>query len=253
MEEVPGPPGGAEIGTTDAAIGFALALIARSFGPFDAVLSALLTIFHELGHTVSAWTFGYPGLPAFDLRYGGGVTTYQARSLALLAVAYLLLGGALYLLRENPRGRLLAGVTLVTYAILAHTDGHHLVFLAAGHGGELVLGGVFLYRGLSGAAVTHDAERPLYVAIASYVVLRGIQLAWGLIHDPRVRARYENAKGGGHWMDFSRIAEKHLGVPLEWVAGAFLLACLAMPVVVWLVARSRDDLRDWWSQTLRVS
>lgn len=253
MEEIPDPSAEpASRAGLDLAIGLVLAVLCLAVRPLDATLGALLTIFHELGHTLAAWAFGYPGIPAFDLRYGGGVTTYQARSLPLVLVAYALVLGALWLLRGNPRGRALAAGTLVTYAALAHTDGHHLLFLVAGHGGELVLGGVFLYRGLSGVAVAHEAERPLYAAVGSYVVLRGVQLAWGLISDPRARARYESAKGGGHWMDFSRLAERHLDVPLEWVAASFLLACLAMPVIAWLMARNRHALGAWWRAALRV-
>lgn len=236
----------------DLGIGALGAILACSVAPLDRVLRALLTLFHELGHTVMGWVFGYPGLPAFDLRYGGGVTSLQARSPAVLAGAYLLLLGALALLRGNPRGRGCALLALAAFAVCAHSDVHRWLILAAGHGGELVLGGLFLYRGMTGGAGTREVERPLYVAVAGYVVLRGVALGWGLVSDPRARTRYENAKGGGHIMDFSRLAERHLDVPLEWVAGAFVLACLAMPVVVWWIHRHRARLGSWIREALAL-
>jgi hypothetical protein len=42
---------------------------------------------------------------------------------------------------------------------------------------------------------------------------------------------YEAAKGGGHWMDFSRLAEEYFRVPLDFIAGAFFLLCLLPPLL----------------------
>lgn len=238
---------------TDLGIGLALGALASSLPPVRRILLLLLTLFHELGHTVAAWLLGHPGLPALDLRYGGGVTTYGARSTLLLLGVYLFLGWCLHLLRANPRGRLVAGGLLLAYPVMAHTEFRHVLCLAAGHGAELVLGGIFLYRGLTGVAVVHEQERPLYLGVGGFVVFEGILFAWGLVSDPAARLRYQAAKGGGHWMDFSRLAERHLDVPLQAVAGTFLLACLLTPLVVAAVVAWREELRAWWREALRIS
>src|SRR4051812_44688730 len=46
-------------------IGFCIALGISAL-PFTAILfHPLVTIIHELGHAITAWSFGYPALPAF--------------------------------------------------------------------------------------------------------------------------------------------------------------------------------------------
>lgn len=253
MEEIPSGPENLDgRGWRDLGIGLLLAILALSFPLVDGILSALLTVFHELGHTVCGWIFGFPGLPAFDLKYGGGVTTMQARSPLILAVVVLGLLWCATQLWRNPRGRGVVILALGGYLLASITRLHRMLISMAGHGGELVLGGIFLYRGATGRAVLREEERPLFATVAWYTILRGVLLAWGLIRDPVARARYGAAKGGGHWMDFSRLAERDLGVPLEWVAGAFLVACLATPLVVWGIHRYRQDLGEWWREALRL-
>ena len=93
-----------------------------------------------------------------------------------------------------------------------------------GHGTELLIAGIFFYRALSGAAVVHSVERPLYAAIAFFIVFSDINFSYRLMTSPFARAEYADAKGGGHWMDFSRIAIDHLHVNLTSVAFLFFFA-----------------------------
>jgi hypothetical protein len=236
----------------DVGIGVVLAFLCRSVSPLDQVLSTLLIIFHELGHAACGWTFGYPGFPAFDLRYGGGVTAYQSQSWILLGLIQASLVWCIWMLWRNPRGRFLAFCLLGVHAIFAYSYLHRALFSLAGHGGELLLAGIFLYRGLSGVGLAHEYERPLSICIGSYVVLRGMSLAWNLMYSPIAIMRYQNAKGGGHWMDFSRLAEKYFHVPLEAVAGGFLFACLMTPVVVLLIFLKKNLLHSWWWEALET-
>jgi hypothetical protein len=60
--------------------------------------------------------------------------------------------------------------------------------------------------------------------------------------DAAFRVEYEEAKGGGRWMDFSRLGEEFLGAELQTVAAAFLLAAVATPLVTWAVLRGRGAL-----------
>jgi hypothetical protein len=63
-----------------------------------------------------------------------------------------------------------------------------------------------------------------------------------LLTDPVRRHDYEQAKGGGHWMDLSRLAEDYLHTGLRPVAGLLLLACLLPPLLALLWARHRQRL-----------
>src|SRR5688500_2816830 len=69
--------GGGRIGPSELKVmGFGLAAaIVVYFVPLTRMMfSALVTLFHELGHAVVGWLFGYPSIPAFDFVYGGGIT-----------------------------------------------------------------------------------------------------------------------------------------------------------------------------------
>jgi hypothetical protein len=59
---------------TSLAIGSGLAAVALAVPMIGFVPDVLITVIHELGHVATAWLFGSPALPSFDLTYGGGVS-----------------------------------------------------------------------------------------------------------------------------------------------------------------------------------
>ena len=67
-------------------------------------------------------------------------------------------------------------------------------------------------------------------------MIADVRFAVGLISDDVARAAYNAAKGGGHRMDFDRIAIG-LSWPLERVAGVFLFACVLTPIAAYFVVR----------------
>lgn len=231
------------------ALGLASAVLAASVGFLDRTLACLTTLIHELGHCLVGFLYGYPSLPAFDFRYGGGVTMHRSRHAFLLLAVYGLLAMSLYLLRRNPRGLAVMATATGLYALTAHSSAHKILILFAGHGGELLLAVVFLLRAMSDSATERYVERPLYAACGLYIVLKDSFFAWALMTDVAARARYGAAKGGGHWMDFSRIAAQ-LGSSVESVATFFLLCCLATPLLALLLHRYRQPLLDLAHETL---
>lgn len=237
----PAPPRIDRLGWAAFGGGLAVALIALQFPLAEAALSGMKTLVHEMGHAAFGWLFGYPSIPAFDFSYGGGVTLQHERSALLCA---LVLGAAAYgafALRAHAvlRNSLLAFLAL--YAPLALTRGHEVVILAMGHGGELCFATLAFHRALSGRGCTLAAERPLYGLLGWFLVLGDGVFAWRLRTSASHRELYEAAKGGGHWMDFSRLAEEFLQVPLESVATGFLALCLAPPVLALALQRLRRD------------
>ena len=221
-------------------IGGGLAALCLAVPKLRFALSYLTVLIHELGHAIVGWLFGYPSIPAFDFAYGGGITTAQGRSRLLLGVAYALFAGLIVLYRRNRLTLLVLLAGLGAFALLAHTGYHRALILFMGHGTELVIAGIFLYRALSGATVAHAAERPLYAACGLFIVLSDIAFAHQLWANPGARALYGEAKGGGHWMDFSQIAEGYLWVGLPTVAFFFLLCCLATVAVSFLAHRYHE-------------
>lgn len=232
-------------------VGLALAVVLLAEPHLRWVFSYLTTLIHELGHAVVGWLFGYPSLPAFDFSYGGGITTYQTRSALLLGFVYLCLGGLAALYWRNRLTLAALGAAIGLFALCAHTRAHQAIILFMGHGTELVLAGVFLYRAMGSSAILHAAERPLYAACGFFIVFSDAAFAWRLWANPLARRLYEDAKGGGHWMDFSRLAERHFRVGLPTTAFAFLLCC-ALPVVLSILAhRHQSRLADLFSRLFR--
>lgn len=214
------------------------------FIPFVSHIFATLGILiHEMGHAMVGWLLGYPSVPAFDLRYGGGVTLHLERSAALLAVFYGFMAFAMYTYRKNISTLIFLGVVLVVHIVISVTSLKHIIILFMGHGMELVIAGVFFYRALSGAAVVHAVERPLYSAISFFLVFWDIRFAFRLMTSAEHRIMYGEAKGGGHWMDFSRIAQDHLLVDLRTVALFFFICCFVPLIIGFLCFRYQEYLR----------
>jgi len=223
-------------------IGLALGIAAVTVPVLKFVFSYLTIAIHEMGHTVFGWLFGYPSVPAFDFHYGGGVSYHQDRSIPVLVGLYCFLAAAGWLHRRN---RLTLGVLagfVGVHALVAYTDTHRVVILFMGHGFEILLAGVFLYRAMSGSGVLKGIERPLYAFCGFFILICDAAFAYGLATNRGRQVLYEAAKGGGHWMDFSRIAEQHLHVELTSVATFFGLCCLAVPLLSFLAFRYQNHV-----------
>ena len=78
------------------------------------------------------------------------------------------------------------------------------------------------------------------LGLAAFVIVA--RFSWRLIHDAAERWAYQEAKGGGHWMDFSVLAEQHFHVGLTTVAGLFWCCCLLPPLLAWSTHRYGSHL-----------
>lgn len=219
----------------------ALAIMCIPF--LNHIFMTFMILVHEMGHAITGWLLGCPSFPAFDLRYGGGVTATLERSLLLLGLLYGFAAWILYRYRKNVLTVIVLSIILMIHLFIVSTSLHDMIFLFMGHGTELIIAAIFFYRALSGAAVIHAAERPLYGTISWFIVFTDMRFAYRLMTSAHERRMYEIAKGGGHWMDFSRIAEDHLNVPLTTVA-SFFFVCSFVPLIVGFLAfRYQEFLR----------
>lgn len=201
------------------------------------IFSYLTILIHELGHALAGWAFGYPSLPAFDFRYGGGFTGHQDRKLLIVLIVYALLAYVVFAVREHPKLRNLAIGVVAFYSLAAWTPLHEMISIAMGHGAELILAGVFLYRAMTGMSIIQAAERPLYAACGFFILLSGIAFSWGLMTDEAARDAYAAAKGGGHIMDLSRLARDYLGVSVPLLAFVMLIGCFVVPWVSYRLSK----------------
>jgi hypothetical protein len=212
-------------------VGFAAALLIIATGSFaNNIIHTLTSLAHEFGHAVAGWLLGRPSLPAFDFRYGGGVTAVGERSPLLLWLYAAALAAMLWTLRGRRRVcAVLAGIG-VAIGVLALSDAGTIVIISAGHDGEVVLAAIFLYRALSGVAVVSSAERWLYAIIGWTVLLQSIVMCWEVAFVDTAKERYFAGKGGRD-NDFVIIAYTQ-GWAFASVAMVHLvISVLAIPLV----------------------
>jgi len=226
--------------------GFLLAVIVSAIPPLRFILHYLNTLIHELGHTVFFWLFGYPAFPAFDFSYGGGLSFHHGRSAILLFLIAAVYVGAGYGLRSFRR--LLGALTIlaVLHLILSLSRFHDALILFMGHGTEILFGSLFLYRALSGSGIKVPLERPLYGMCGWFLYIQNFIFAHDLINSEQFRDYYENAaKGGGHWMDFSQLAEIYLRVDLSVVAQLFFFYSVLTLGFTWAFYRYRAWIKQF--------
>jgi hypothetical protein len=227
-------------------IALVAAVLVQACLPFAAYVTRMLgCLAHEIGHAAMGWALGRPSIPSFDLVYGGGVTVVGDRY-TMLILAYL--AGIGWFLWSRRRNRVALGVIgglTVAWLLLAYSDGwSHLAFIAAGNWGRLALGGVFLFRALTGVSVVHGVERWLYALIGWLQIVQAQSEAWALIGDEDAREQYFGGKGGldNDWV----ILGDELFLRLETIAGWHIALGFAVPVGVWAFWRWRGTVGRGW-------
>ncbi|MEM6793060.1 MAG: hypothetical protein AAF725_03715 [Acidobacteriota bacterium] len=204
------------------------------------IFSYLGTLVHELGHAAAGIALGSPSLPAFDFRYGGGVTRIGERSPLVFACCLLALLWLAARWWSAPRLRPAAVALVIGYGLVAFTPLREMVILAAGHAFELLFAGIFLYRALSGSAIIRPVERPLYAACAVFLLTSDLRFSWDLMTDQDARAAYEMSKGGSLLGDLTRLSSEFLDASLSSTASLLFFGALATPWITYGLFRKNS-------------
>jgi hypothetical protein len=216
-----------------AGIGVVMAGMLTFFPLISFLLHPLSTLVHEIGHTVVFWVFGYPAIPAFDFVNGGGVTMGDHDRSSAVVGAWIM--GALILgwwQRERKEVLVALAVAAVVYFYMFNTWRERLAISIGGHGGEILFGALFLYRGLTGWGCKVEAERPLYAFIGFMVLFNSLRLGFNLVGNTLEKAWYLQGKGG---MDNDLVIS---GLYLNWKLegmgrGLVTATLLAIPAAFW--------------------
>lgn len=204
----------------------------------------LASLVHEMGHAALAWLCGMPAIPAISLA-GHAAAVHQEQSVVLaLAIACALAAAAWHFL--HGRARIVAiALVAVLYPTLAFTGVKELLFLFAGHGGELAFATLSLWKVLDGGFTKTAVERALYGTVGWYLLGKNVFLCFGLMTSSAARAVYAENGSFGLTNDLIRAAEDVLGWRLESVAFLMLVACaLVLPAAfgLWrLTIRMRNE------------
>lgn len=216
------------------------------------ILSYLVIIIHELGHTVAGWLMGYPSIPALDFVYGGGITWQLSQRWALIPLLiYGGLGWLSYYFRRNRLTVITLSVVAFVYTVIYFTRFSQLVMIAMGHGLELLFMGIFLYRAFTGWSGQQPGERSLYGILGFFILFYNLNFTRQLLFDPVMRELYFMGKGDVLDHDFVRIAREFLQVNLSLVVVLFGLLCLLIPLVTWGLYRYQNYWRYGCVQLLR--
>lgn len=233
-----------------AAFGLIAAILAYLFPLTRFLLSALVTLFHELGHAVAGWLLGHPSVPAFDFVYGGGFT-HRGEFRVSLAIAIAIGIAYLVWLYRGHRG-IAAGIAIAGLVWLFFVTAEwrrELLIGVAGHLAEFILAGVMFWKALTGHGWKNpDLERPLGAFIAFFVQIHSMLFARRLLRDAEFLAWYREGKGGALMNDLESVAlDLHIHTPfnpgLDGVTRMLLVFSL-LPMVVATLLFLRERRRE---------
>jgi hypothetical protein len=193
-------------------IGLVLAALIFLFPFINYVLGYLNVLIHEIGHSIFAWLFGYPSIPTFDFRYGGGFALQFKRQGIIIIVIYALFGFLFYRYRKNWLSLTMLSVLVLLYSCCVFSRIHHIIILYMGEGTEPIFAGLLLFRAITWRKNSMGFfERPLNALFGFFILLSNIQFAWQIFSNPHQLALYTAAqKGGSVWNDFVLIANSYL-------------------------------------------
>ncbi len=195
------------------------------------------SLFHETGHVIAAWFAGCPAFPAISLR-GHAAAFHQSQRTSVVLSVGLLLGWVGFLAWRSKRLRVFAGVGVCLWALATFSTGfREVLFLLAGHLGELAFAAFFLWRARTGDGVERRLERALYAGLGWYFVGSNVFLAGGLAFSSAARAAYETNGSFGLENDYLRAA-RELGLSIGTVG--VLMALVSAAVVPLALVRVRS-------------
>lgn len=172
-------------------------------------LTYMGVFFHEIGHAVFGWFFGYVSMPTFDFQNGGGMAWHLDRSWPLQIIMGLAGAYGLYRLKNSDAVFFFWPLVILYLLLVAVslTRYHEAMILFMGHGSEAIIGGFLLSRGFLNILLTRPQERWLNVFIGAFFIFNLENFCWQLLHDAAFQAMYEAQKGSHGFGDLSRIAE----------------------------------------------
>ena len=171
-------------------------------------LVVIITFFHEIGHTLFAWFYGYPTIPLFDFAHGGGwAWAFAGRQYVLIAILYAAIAYGIYILEDYRWLQILLGLAAVFHLATAYDeDMHQNIIDFMGQGFVPVVACFFLFRAIMDLAPRGGAERFLNAALGFAMLFQTMLDAYGLLHVKHHRLGYYNQKGQHAVGDFDKIA-----------------------------------------------
>lgn len=200
-------------------------------------LTYMSTFFHEIGHTVTAWFYGYFTLPTFDFAHGGGMSYwFGGQQIPILLLFYGLIAYGIYFFREARAIQIiLAAILLFNLATAFNEDVRMSMIDFMGPASEPLVAGFLLWRALMNLAPRGGFERLLNAVFGFGMIFHAGVESYNLLNNQAYRTVYFEQKGQHGFGDFDKIADRFgfLGFKTVVIIWACLCGfCLVTPFVL---------------------
>jgi hypothetical protein len=177
-------------------IAMIVSILAQFLPLIDVVSQIYSTVFHEFGHALTGWLFGYVALPRLDLINGGGVTHLMARPLlvCLLAMAFVVLNVLLLKRHRNTESNKLYLFILIGYFLMFFTPMHRFIITFMGKGGELLFFYFVGWYALCQLFLRIDLRALIYLILAVFLWVNSVIDSLKLLYDDSARLGYQAGK-----------------------------------------------------------
>ena len=161
------------------------------------------TVFHELGHAMTAWLFGYFALPKLDFMNGGGVTHLLSRPFLLIIIAIIFVAINLLVIKTKLKHKSskLILILFICYLIALISPIHLFVITLMGKAGELLFFYFVAWYALSCLKSTYRSKELLYLILAVFLWVNSVLDSFSLLFNKANRLSYLDGKqqilGGG--------------------------------------------------------
>ncbi len=211
------------------------------FGWISAGMVYMATFFHEIGHTLLLWFYGYPTVPMFDFKHGGGLALMLSdQQVLIVLIVWALLGYFIWAWRDYRVPQIILICLLLVNLCTVFTPYHMVVANFMGPGAECLVAGFFLIRALLDLAPRGAFERFLNAFFGFGIILQVFVNAYGLLNSGAYRLVYYEQKGTHGFGDFDKIARD---IPdagfnhVVWFWLALNCFCLVAPFFLFMIKR----------------
>ncbi len=205
-------------------------------------LTYMSTFFHEIGHTLTAWFYGFPTLPMFDFEHGGGLSLFYNDGydlIVILAAVYAALTCGMYYFKDNPWPRnILIGLLVFNLATMWSETIKYNMIDFMGPAAECLIGGFLIFRALFNLAPRGAVERYLNSLIGFGMLLAVFIECAGLLRHDVYRMVYYQQKGMEGFGDFDKIATRTSWLDFSdvvWAWGILGVICLIFPFILFAI------------------
>ncbi len=221
-------------------------------GWISASMSYMIVFFHEIGHTIFMWFYGYPAIPTFDFKHGGGMSwPLFGQQIIILIIIWSIMGYGLWLFKGYLGLQIAIALLFLLNIGFAFNDYHKSVFTAMGHISESLIASFFLYRVLFNLVPRGDLERFLNAFFGFGIIFHSLIECYGLLKNEAFRLVYYQQKGSHGFGDLDKLSSDISILSFSSVVLILMvinILCLTIPFVLYYLRKDYvvDNFNSKW-------